>query len=149
MKQVKRLKLSIALIGSLVAGLAIAQPAMSATAATAQPAMSATPAAAGDCNRTITNADNLKTITLVAGTCATLSLNPAFAWATPVSSGSAVTVTDTETFAPDSIWTINAIRRGRATISSSGGLICEPGEVCPLILAVFSVHIRVVSPYGS
>lgn len=139
MNPLKKLATSAALIGSLLAGLCSAQPAMAAAA---------TPAAARHCPRTITDADNAKTITLMAGRCATLSLNPTFAWSTPVSSSSAVTVTDTETFAPDSIWTLNAIHRGRATISSTGGPICKPGQICPLFVIEFQVHIRVVAPYG-
>jgi hypothetical protein len=138
MKSVKKLTLGVALIGSLLAGLCIAQPAMSATRAAAYPY----------CSRTISDADSGKTITMVAGTCAKLSLNPRFAWKTPVSDSKAVTVTDTESFAPDSIWTLNAIRSGYATISATGGPICKPGQFCPLFIVEFSVHIRVVPPYG-
>jgi ABC-type transport system substrate-binding protein len=137
MKSVKKLALSVALIGSLLAGLCVAQPAMSATRD-----------AAPYCPRTITSADSGSTITVVAGTCATLSLNPAFAWSTPVSNSSAVTVTDQETFAPDAIWTLNAVHRGYATITSEGRPICKPGQFCPLFIIEFSVHIRVVPPYG-
>lgn len=137
MKSVKKLTLSVAIIGSLLAGLCIAQPAMSATRA-ADPY----------CPRTISDSDSGKTITMVAGTCAKLRLNPRFAWKTPVSNSRAVTVTDTESFAPDSIWTLNAIKRGHATISATGGPFCKPGEICPLFIVEFSVHIRVVPPYG-
>jgi hypothetical protein len=137
MKSVKKLTLGVALVGSLLAGLCIAQPAMSATRA-ADPY----------CPRTISNSDNAKTIKMVAGTCAKLVLDPDFAWRTPVSNSKSVTVTDTESFAPDTIWTINAIKQGYATISASGGPICKPGQICPLFIVEFSVHIRVVPPYG-
>jgi hypothetical protein len=133
----KKFALSAALIGSLLAALAIAQPAMSATAT-----------AARYCPRTIDNADNGKTITMAAGTCATLSLKPDFVWKTPVSSSRAVAVTDTPTFVRDSKWTLNAVHPGDATITSSGRPDCKPGQVCPLIIMEFSVHIHVVGPYG-
>jgi hypothetical protein len=128
---------ALALVGSLLAALCIAQPAMAAT-----------PKSAADCPRTITNDDQGSTVKLVAGTCATLSLRPDLIWTTPVSSSSAVTVTDTETFAPDSIWTLNAIHAGEATITAAGRPNCKPGEICPLFIVEFSVHIHVVSPYG-
>jgi hypothetical protein len=137
MKPVKKFALGVALIGSLLAALCVAQPAMSATAAAAPP-----------CSRTIDNSDNGKTITMVAGTCATLSLQPDLVWTTPVSSSRAVAVTDTETFAPDSIWTLEAVHAGDATITSSGRPNCKPGQVCPLFIVEFSVHIHVVGPYG-
>jgi hypothetical protein len=137
MRPVKTFALGVALIGSLLAVLCVAQPAMSATTA-----------ATRYCPSTIDNADNGKTITLAAGTCATLSLQPNLVWTTPVSSSKAVTVTDTETFAPDSMWTLNAIHAGDATITSSGRPNCKPGQVCPLFIVEFSVHIHVVGPYG-
>ncbi len=129
---------TLALIGSLLAGLSIAQPAMAAT-----------PRPAPDCPRTITNADQGKTIKLVAGTCATLSLNPDLIWTVPKSSSSAVEVTDVETFAPDTKWTLNAVHAGDATITASGRPNCKPDEVCPLFIVEFSVHIHVVNPYGA
>lgn len=128
---------TLAIIGSLLAVICIAQPAMAAT-----------PTSAPDCPRTIGNDDQGQTIKLVAGTCATLSLNPDLLWTTPVSSSSAVTVTDTETFAPDSVWTLNAIHEGDATITASGRPNCKPDEICPLFIVEFSVHIHVVGPYG-
>jgi hypothetical protein len=136
MRPVKTFALGVALIGSLLACLCVAQPAMSATTA------------APYCARTIDNSDNGKTITMAAGTCATLSLQPDLVWETPVSSSKAVTVTDTETFAPDNIWTLNAVHAGDATITSSGRPNCKPGQVCPLFIVEFSVHIHVVGPYG-
>jgi hypothetical protein len=129
---------TLALIGALLAGLCIAQPAMSAT-----------PKPAPDCPRTIGDADHGKTIKLVAGTCATLSLNPDLIWTMPASSSSAVEVTDTETFAPDSKWTLNAVHPGDATITASGRPNCKEGQVCPLFIVEYSVHIHVVKPYGA
>ncbi len=129
---------TLVLIGALLAGLCIAQPATAAT-----------PRSAPECPRTITNADQGKTVKLVAGTCATLSLDPDLIWTTPVSSSSAVKVTDIETFAPDSEWTLNAVHPGDATITASGRPNCKPGEVCPLFIVEFSVHIHVVKPYGA
>ena len=137
MRLVKTFALGVALIGSLLACLSIAQPAMSATAT-----------ADRSCSRTIDNADNGKTITMAAGTCATLSLQPDLVWKTPVSSSKAVTVTDIETFAPDAEWTLNAEHAGDATITSSGRPNCKPGQVCPLFIVEFTVHIHVVGPYG-
>jgi hypothetical protein len=136
MRPVKTFALAVALIGSLLAALCVAQPAMSATTA------------ARYCPRTIDNSYNGKTITMTAGTCATLSLQPDLVWTTPVSSSKAVTVTDTETFAPDAKWTLNAVHRGDATITASGRPNCKPGQVCPLFIVEFSVHIHVVGPYG-
>jgi hypothetical protein len=133
----KKFALSVALIGSLLAALSIAQPAMAATAT-----------ADRFCPRTIDDADNGKTITMAAGTCATLSLQPELVWTFPVSSSKAVTVTDIPTFVRDSIWTINAVRAGGATITTSGRPDCKPGQVCPLFIVEFSVHIHVVGPYG-
>jgi hypothetical protein len=128
---------TMALVGALLASLCLAQPAMSAT-----------PRSARDCPRTIGNEDQGTTVKMVAGTCATLSLNPELIWTTPVSSSSAVKVTDTETFAPDSMWTLNAIHAGDATITASGRPNCKPGQICPLFIVEFRVHIHVVGSYG-
>ena len=129
---------TLVLVGSLLAALCIAQPAMSAT-----------PRPAPDCPRTISNDNQGPTIKLVAGTCATLSLNPDLIWTTPVSNGPAVKVTDIETFAPDSTWMLNAVRPGDATITASGRPNCKPDEICPLFIVEFSVHIHVVKPYAA
>jgi hypothetical protein len=137
MKPVKTFALGVALIGSLLAALCVAQPAVSATTA-----------AARDCPRTIDNSYNGKTITMTAGTCVTLSLQPDLVWETPVSSSKAVSVTDIPTFVRDSIWTLNAVHAGDATITSSGRPDCKPGQVCPLFIVEFTVHIHVVGPYG-
>jgi hypothetical protein len=136
MRPVKTFALAVALIGSLLAALCVAQPAVSATTA------------ARHCPKTIDNADNGKTIRMAAGTCATLSLQPDLVWSTPVSSSKAVSVTDIPTFVRDSIWTLNAVHAGDATITSSGRPDCKPGQVCPLFIVEFTVHIHVVGPYG-
>jgi hypothetical protein len=120
---------------SALAGLAVAQPAAAASTPTPFP----------DCPRTITNADNGRTITLLRGQCATLSLDPAEVWDTPHSSSAAVGVFDVPTFAPDQIWGLSAVRDGSATITSTGRPDCDPGEVCPLYIRSFRVDIRVVS----
>lgn len=129
---------TVALVGSLLAGLCIAQPAMSAP-----------PKPAPDCPRTVTNDNQGQTIKLVAGTCATLSLNPDLIWTMPKSSSSAVKVTDSETLAPDSTWTLTAGRPGDATITASGRPNCKLDEICPLFIVEFSVHIHVVKPYAA
>ena len=98
------------------------------------------------CPRTITNADNGKTIKMVRGSCATLQLDHGLVWTTPDSSTRAVRVFDTETFAPDEAWGLRAIHRGDTTITSTGRPKCAPGEACPDIVRLFSVNIRVVSP---
>jgi hypothetical protein len=102
-----------------------------------------------ECPRTITDADNGATITLAEGTCATLSLDPDFVWSTPVSSGPAVRVFDHETFVADAQWGLRARQRGSATITATGRPDCDVGEVCPLFIRLFSVHIRVAGPHGA
>jgi predicted secreted protein len=109
-----------------------------------QPAGAATRAAIPDCPRTITNADNGKTIKMVKGSCATLQLDQDLVWSTPESSSRAVAVFDTETFAPDQAWGLRAVHRGDATITSTGRPNCVSGQVCPQFVRLFSVNIRVV-----
>lgn len=123
--------------------------AMLIVVATAQPAASAAPAAGAypDCPRVITNDDNGKTIALQRGQCATLSLDTKEIWETPNSSGDAVRVFDIPTFVPDQEWYLAADRRGSATITSTGVPDCDPGEVCPLYIRMFTVHIDVVPSY--
>jgi predicted secreted protein len=128
----KRLALGFACIAT-VASLGIVQPAGAATQA-----------AIPDCPRTITNADNGKTIKMLKGSCVTLQLDQNLTWTTPESSSDAVAVFDTETFAPDQAWGLRAVHRGDATITSTGRPNCAPGEICPLFVRLFSVNVRVV-----
>ena len=130
----KRLTLGFACIAT-VASLCIVAPAGAATRVPIP-----------HCPRTITNADNGKTIKMVEGSCATLQLDENLDWTTPESSSNAVSVFDIETFAPDQTWGLRAVHRGDATITSTGRPHCDPGEVCPLFVRLFSVNIRVVSP---
>ena len=111
----------------------------------AQSAGAATQAAIPHCPRTITTADNGKTIKMVKGSCLTLQLDQDLIWTTPESSNDhAVAVFDTETFAPDQAWGLRAVHRGDATITSTGRPNCPQGQPCPLFLRLFSVNIRVV-----
>jgi predicted secreted protein len=128
----KRFALGLVCIAA-VASLGIVQPAGAATRTTIP-----------DCPRTITNADNGKTIKMVKGSCATLQLDEDFVWATPGSDSGAVAVFDTETFAPDQAWGLRAVHRGNATITSTGRLNCPSGQACPLFLKLFSVNVRVI-----
>jgi predicted secreted protein len=128
----KRLALGFACIAT-VASLGIVQPAGAATQA-----------AIPGCPRTITNADDGKTIKMVKGSCVTLQLDQNLTWTTPESSSDAVAVFDTETFAPDQAWGLRAVHRGDATITSTGRPNCAPGQVCPLFVRLFSVNVRVV-----
>jgi predicted secreted protein len=130
----KRAAIGLACIAT-VAGLAAVQPAGAATRA-----------AIPYCPRTITNADDGTTIKMVKGSCATLQLDQDFVWTTPESSSRAVEVFDTETFAPDEAWGLRAVHRGDATITSEGHLKCDPGQICPLVVKLFSVNVHVVSP---
>jgi hypothetical protein len=132
----KRLIVGITCLASLLTALAMAQTAAASTRTTIP-----------NCPRTITNKDNGKTIWMVQGSCATLKLDDNFVWTTPKSSSKAVSVFDTETFAPDQEWGLRAVRPGDATITSTGRLNCKPGEVCPLFLVLFSVHVHVVPYY--
>jgi hypothetical protein len=130
----KRLVLGIACIVSMLIPAAIVQPAAAATSASIP-----------GCPQTITTADNGSTITLVRGSCATLQLTPSLSWSTPQSSSSAVDVFDTETFAPDQQWGLDAVSDGTATITSVGHPVCVPGQRCPQFVELFSVNIRVVA----
>jgi hypothetical protein len=132
----KRLIIGAACIASLLAALALAQTAAATTRTTIP-----------NCPRTITNKDNGKTIRMVQGSCATLKLDNSLVWTTPQSSSKAVSVFDTETFAPDQEWGLWAARPGDATITSTGRPNCKPGEVCPLFVVLFSVHVHVVPSY--
>jgi predicted secreted protein len=131
----KKLVLGIACIASMLIPLAAVQPAAAAT--TAIP----------DCPSTITNADNGATITMMQGACATLQLDPELSWSTPQSDSSAVSVFDTESFAPDQQWGLRADHSGDATITATGHPVCDPGRPCPMYVVTFSVHIHVVGPY--
>jgi hypothetical protein len=132
----RRLIVSVACIASLLSALALAQTA-AATTRTPIP----------NCPRTITNKDNGKTIRMARGSCATLKLDDRLVWTVPQSSSNAVSVFDTETFAPDQEWGLRALHPGNATITSTGRLKCKPGEVCPLFIELFSVHVHVVPSY--
>jgi len=134
----RKLALGIACTASMLIALAVAQGAAAAPA-TAFP----------ECPHTITNADNGATITLVQGSCATLSLDPALDWSTPTSSSTAIRVFDHETLAPDQQWGLGAVHRGTATVTSTGRPHCDPGQVCPLYVVLFTVHIRVIGPYAA
>jgi predicted secreted protein len=133
----KRLVLGIACIAAMLIPVAIVAPATAATT-TAIPY----------CPQTITNADSGGAIKMLKGSCATLQLNPNLIWSTPKSSSTAVSVFDTETFAPDQTWGLRAVHGGDATITSTGRPNCLPGRACPQFIVLFSVHIHVVSPYG-
>jgi len=139
MKPTKKLAIGVALVATMFALPFAVQPAAAATS-TASPYCSDP--------TEITNADHGKTITLRAGQCATLSLDPEWVWDTPRSSSRAVLVYDVPTFVPDQTWGLKAGPGGTATISSTGRPDCDPGEVCPLIVRLFEVHIRIV-PYGA
>jgi predicted secreted protein len=130
----KRLALGLACIATVVSLGAV------------QSAGAATRAAIPHCPRTITNADNGKTIKMVRGSCATLQLDQGLVWTPPESSSRAVRVFDTETFAPDEAWGLRAVHRGDTTITSTGRPKCAPGEACPDFVRLLSVNIRVVSP---
>lgn len=135
MKPTKKLTLGCALVMSLLACLAIAQPASAATSA-------AKPYCADP--KTITNEHHGTTVTMRQGQCATLSLDPDFIWETPKASNRNVKVYDVPTLVPDQTWGLYAARGGFTTITSTGRPDCDPGEICPLYLRLFEVKIRVL-----
>jgi hypothetical protein len=126
-------------LAAMVIAVAAAQPAAAAGGQTPYPG----------CPRMITNADDGTTITLVRGECATLSLDTQEVWKTPQSSSAAVRVFDIPTFVPDQMWALAADHDGSATITTTGVPDCDPGEVCPMYIRLFTVHIDVVAPYGA
>jgi hypothetical protein len=137
MKRPIRLITAVMSLAALLIALAVAQPAAAADVQTPYPG----------CPRMITNADNGTTITLTQGECATLSLDTKEVWKTPQSSSGAVRVFDIPTFVPDQKWALAADERGSATITSTGVPDCDPGEVCPMYIRLFTVHIDVVPPF--
>ncbi|MDP2711193.1 MAG: hypothetical protein Q8O56_08230 [Solirubrobacteraceae bacterium] len=138
MKPTKKLTLC-ALVASLLACLAIAQPASAATSA-------ASPYCSDP--KTITNDDNGTTVTLRQGQCATLRLDPDFVWDTPKASNRNVKVYDIPTLVPDQTWGLLALGSGFTTITSSGAPDCDPGEICPPFLRLFEVKIQVLPFIG-
>ena len=139
MKPSKKLATGLALVATMFAFSIAVQPAAAATGAASPYCSDPTE---------ITNADHGTTVTLRAGQCATLSLDPEWVWDTPRSSSRAVLVYDVPTFVPDQVWGLKAGPGGTAKITSTGRPDCDPGEVCPLIVRMFEVDIRIV-PYGT
>lgn len=139
MKPTKKLALGVALVATMFALPLVVQPAAAATS-TASPYCSDP--------TVITNADHGRTVTIPANECATLSLDPEWVWDTPRSSSRAVLVYDVPTFVPDQIWGLQAGPGGTAKITSTGRPDCD-GPICPLIIRLFEVDIRIVPPYGT
>lgn len=135
MKPTKKLAIGVALVATTFAFSFAVQPAAAATSAASPYCSDATE---------ITNADQGTTVTLHAGQCATLSLDPEWVWDTPRSSSRAVLVYDVPTFVPDQVWGLQAGPAGTAKITSTGRPDCDPGEVCPMIVRLFEVDIRIV-----
>jgi hypothetical protein len=123
-------------LAAMLIAAAVAQPAAAADGQTPYPG----------CPRMITNADSAGTITLVRGECATLSLDTKEVWKTPQSISGAVRVFDIPTFVPDQKWALAADDVGSATITTTGVPDCDPGEICPMYIRLFTVHIDVVAP---
>jgi hypothetical protein len=89
----------------------------------------------------ITRDDNGQTVIMHAGDMFVLRLGDEWDWN--------VTLDDPDLFQAvptlvrDGQGTYLAVKAGEAAIHGSGGLHCDPGEVCPMIAAVFSVHVVV------
>lgn len=93
----------------------------------------------------LTEADSGRTVPLAVGEVAALRLSSRSTWSEPQAAGGSVRVTPAA--APSGAayreWTLTAVARGVATVTSGGRPACTPGTVCPGVILAFSVTIDV------
>jgi hypothetical protein len=134
MTHLRRHALGIGLAAATLAPLAMAQPAASAAATTS-----------AHCSRVITTANSQATIHLVLHTCATFRPT-GLDWSGPSSSNPRVVeVLKQPTRGTTPQWSLKAVGRGTATITSTGRPICAPGEACPDFIVRGTLRIEVVA----
>jgi hypothetical protein len=124
--------LSAGAAGAIVAPLALAPAAGSATAA--RPS----------CPTILTRADSGKTIRIKRGKCDTLRLT-GFVWSRPASANADVAVVNAPSFSGTPQWYLKANHLGATTITSSGRPHCNPHQACPQFIILFRMGVRVVS----
>ncbi len=91
----------------------------------------------------VTEADSGQTISLAVGQTADLRLSNRYTWSAPQVSGGAVRVAGGAAAADYHEWTLTAVARGTATVTSGGRVACSPGDVCPGAVRAFSVTVAV------
>jgi hypothetical protein len=93
----------------------------------------------------LTEADSGRTVPLVVGEAAALRLSNRYTWSEPQVSGGAVRLVGaaSPSGAGYREWTITAVARGGATVTSGGRPTCTPGTVCPAAILAFTVTIDV------
>ena len=128
-----RLRLGAAALGALVA---VALGGCGAAGGAAPPGgASPTP------TQVLTDADSGTAITLAVGQRAELRLSTRYT--EPQASGGAVRVAAGDSTAAYRVWTITAVGRGTATVTSGGKIPCSPGDVCPGAIRAFTLAVTV------
>ena len=93
----------------------------------------------------LTEADSGRTVPLAVGEVAALRLSGRYTWSEPQAAGGAVRVT--AAVVPSGAgyreWSLTAVARGAAAVTSGGRPACTPGTVCPGAILAFTVTIDV------
>jgi hypothetical protein len=85
------------------------------------------------------------TVTIELGARIGISLKRGFQWGNPQSSSRAVRVTGvSHPTAGGLTATLQATALGRATVTSTGTIICPPGQACPMLALLWSLRVIVV-----
>ena len=71
-------------------------------------------------------------------------LDPGFTWNTPTSDSSVVQVVNVQRQSSGRLDAdLRAVNVGQATVSSTGSILCPPGQACPALARLWAVHITV------
>jgi hypothetical protein len=85
------------------------------------------------------------TVTIQVGARMSVSLERGFQWGNPQSSSRAVVVSAvTHPSGGGLVATIRATALGQATVTSTGTIICPPGQACPMLALLWSLRVIVV-----
>ena len=89
------------------------------------------------------------TVTTHVGATIHIVLDPGFRWDTPTSDSSIVEVVNV---ARQSSGRLDADLRaagvGQATVSAAGSVLCPPGQPCPALVRLWTLHITVLATTG-
>jgi len=84
------------------------------------------------------------TVVMHPGASARIALSRGFTWNDPTSDTSTVRVSSVRRPADGGLQAeMVAVRAGRATVTASGGVACDPGTVCPALARVWTVFVEV------
>jgi len=91
----------------------------------------------------LTEADSGRTVALAVGQTAALHLANRYTWSEPQATGGAVRVARGDTTGAYHEWTVTAVARGTATVTSGGRVACSPGVICPGAILAFALTVTV------